>query len=156
MNEFMILIPEIRDAFKDTDYVDIEDLIDWKSIKGYPLDANSIYEDIKGKTWEDIDYNNAIRNYAGLRYLTPKAFQYYIPGFLIAMIDEGENMENPNYRNYDPIFEILTPTRKYLQSFNYLMSSLNNSQKEVISKLLRLYVHSEEDLKQFRLYWKID
>lgn len=160
MTEFATLIPKIQKAFANLTYVGDENIIR-DSIQGYRIDADSIYEAIIGKRWNEIDYDTASKEVDGLRYLTPQAFQYYLPGFLTAFLDETPDSQGSAYRYRDPIYWIFLPgeTPDFLEHFKTLMSCLTESQKQVIVEFLRIYLESdqnEEETKRLRLYWDID
>ncbi len=79
------LIEKIKKCFSYVPYPGDEDLT------VHPLGFDEeFYDEIKGKTWQELEPGMLIYHHDCIDILTPKGFQYYLPAFLIADLNEED------------------------------------------------------------------
>lgn len=132
------LIEQIKEAFSVLPYPGDHEL----TVHPLGLDE-SFYEAIRGKSWKVVDPKLLNFHNDCIGVLTPKGFQYYLPGFLVADL----------IVDFSAIFEQLT----------YLLSSCQDSEDSPINNLSgrdwlipRIKILSKEQknalIKYFKFY----
>src|SRR3989344_3320707 len=84
------LIEEIQQAFSSGQYPsDAAIVLDSPYAKIYPdYEGNTIAKVFKGKKWQEIDPDALARQNAAPGFLTQEAFHYYIPAYMMLMIQD--------------------------------------------------------------------
>jgi hypothetical protein len=87
----------------------------------------------KGKPWQDISVADARHYHGALNVFTPEAFQYYLPAFMFASIDNYDKHDIiPDSIRYHLEFNL-----EHREYFNVRMSKFSPAQKRVITEFLR-------------------
>lgn len=81
----------IREAFANVQYPGDDEIVPRKP--NLDLEADAIRDYLKGKHWSTLTAEAIWRDYKGdpsalLTFMTPKAFQFYWPGFLLICLNE--------------------------------------------------------------------
>jgi uncharacterized protein DUF6714 len=65
----------------------------------------SLLKDFAGKRWADLDAETVERQYDALSFLTPEAFRYYLPAYMLgclAWLRTAKNIDNSVVFHLDP------------------------------------------------------
>jgi hypothetical protein len=99
------------------------------------LDDVDILEFYGGIAWRDMSHENIVYNYAAPTAFSPKAFQYYLPAFLIWTLNNADSQEIAG----ESILLALDPgtDKEHLHEFRKSkFSQLTSKQIGVIKKFL--------------------
>ena len=149
----LALIEEIKKAFEAVEYPGDGNLVKYMKRADY-------YEMLlafKSKHWQEVDIELAEYWRMDIPKFTPSGFQYYLPAFLIASLDENSD-EVDAY-----LVPNLIPSTDSAQQEHFLqkISLLNQEQKNVIYKffkeLIRQYPNYLKSEKESTLaFWRPD
>jgi hypothetical protein len=109
-DELLLLRSSIAEHFSTTPYPGDKNIV---SEESYHLEKRQVAEFFRGRDWCDIDLQTLRREYRGdesacLIFMTPEAFRYYLPSYLMICIDSYELADI----TYDTTIRRLTrPTR---------------------------------------------
>lgn len=92
----------------------------------YDVEGESVEEFFKDYSWEDIDLKYASGYLLG--YLNTDAFLYYLPAFLIKVLEDHK----PDNDFTDRFFRTLCNLEYWGKNKSTLMSSLSNEHKSII------------------------
>ncbi len=93
----------ITEAFEGTRYPGHDRLVYDNS--GYHLECNEVAALMRGKRWQGLDFDTIWNVRASLPFLTPEAFHYYCPGFMIWSLDAWDDFDDLS----DSLLFLLTP-----------------------------------------------
>ena len=102
-------------------------------------DRETTLRSFKGKHWEEITLETLILNRDHLPWFTPKAYRFYLPAFLIAVILHYEEVDVLS----DNTLFSLTPVDSddpWNSRFIERVTGFDPTQKDVIRRFLELYV----------------
>lgn len=80
------LIRAIETAFATTPYPGDDNI-------GQSHEIDSVTKAFKGKSWRDVSMKLAFDYRGELSYFTPNAFRFYLPGFMIAVLQHPEAVD---------------------------------------------------------------
>lgn len=92
---------------------------------------------LRGKEWNRLTRPEIARLNDCLLLLTPRAFRYYLPAFIMAALDELESGETPGGIAQVVIFA-LTPRAGRSEAFDDRVSGLTVPQRRAISQFLEI------------------
>lgn len=141
----------IREAFRGVPYPGDDNITVGQAY--HPEDIE-IAESLQGKHWEELP-REIVCNYGfPMPLLTPAAFQYYLPAFLLARCKRGSQLGTELY-----IMEILPLHREADEALCELQQRFDHftsAQKKAIKYFLELrcYMREEDAQWVYSLYWK--
>jgi hypothetical protein len=96
---------KVQEAFETTPYPGDEKLVAAGS--SYDPESEEIAEVFKGKHWSDVPLGTLREHGTALPLLTPAAFRYYLPSFMIGYIDSYYELDAAR----DAVLFNLTPPK---------------------------------------------
>ena len=149
------LIDEIKTAFLSNHEPPDERLI----VKNFETRAEpyEVYQILRGKRWQEIEFADLIYLTQNFPNLTDIGFQYYLPAFLIAALDD-----NSGDLETFLVFSLTlrgTFNQHKLQEFKTRMSGFSTKQRLVVLKYLSLFyshnpVYVDADSRHTIEFWR--
>ena len=145
------LIQRIHRAFTGTVRPNSDDII-----IGNPYDdieSEELYEKLKDLNWVEIPSNVAWHRPDQLSFLTPDALRYFLPGYIIACIDDPDEAD-VLWDNV--VWELIPPPDTNGERFKYpkgrfarLVLGMTAEQREAVYEYVRFdYCESDEITRQ--------
>ena len=78
------LVRQIRSAFSDVEYPGDDGIV--PDHVGWDPDVDEVGEAFAGKRWQDVTSEDIASQRDGLCFMTPEAFRFYLPAYLLACI----------------------------------------------------------------------
>lgn len=103
----------------------------------------SIKDELINKSWQELDEYFVLYNYEVLHFMTPEAYQYYLPAFLkVGMLHMSDSNILPS-----AIISSLYPNHsaEKMHELQSRIDRLNTHQKIVINKFIRLFASAHID-----------
>lgn len=124
----------IKKAFQSIEYPQNDPIV---------IDPNDmLYYDflvgLKDKKWQDINKDFVEKQRMETLNLTPRAFVYFLPAFLLAALHEQTEIDVYLITNFIPNEEI-----NNVPEFHKRLDLLNEEQKLVIKDFVRWYLHTD-------------
>jgi hypothetical protein len=150
------LIESIRAAFADYPYPGNDNLVDPHMLEIRDDDYLEVYKDFKGKNWQTLTSDFLEWHYASVHLLSPVAFVYYLPAFLISALVKPHESNIPDSLTFS-----LTPPddESLTDSFDERMNLITKAQSSVIYHYIQEYMKIDEiraeDSQKALEYWKL-
>lgn len=150
-------------AFADAQYPGDQNIGD--SPPGYVLESDQVVDFFRGKSWQQISYQDLVRNYKGdhravLHFMSPDAFRYYLPALLTTTFDyllesgvkDVENAAQEVYSEHSSlVFALTRPESAEAQvRFDQRVATFTSTQKKAIVSFLEFVVQEHS-----RLDWSL-
>jgi hypothetical protein len=150
------LAKEIESAFQDVTYPGDDNLVYDNS--GRYWDVREAAQAFKSQHWKTIPLKVIVSNRDHLPFLTPAAFHFFLPAFLLASLLHPVEADTLN----DNLIYLLTPPDETDRRKNWLLSIANKSsseQKAVIIAFMKFKMEEEpamyeDDAKVAIEFWK--
>lgn len=148
---------DIRETFSSIAYPGNDNIVPYPD--GY--EYNDVYKAFKSVNWQEVNWEWLKMHYSAptgdaLLFMTPEAYRYYLPAYLLITIDSYEECDVLS----DYIIYGLTAQRyeKYTpEDFQERIAPLTDEAKSVIAKFL-LYIYetysNKDALTAYNGYWK--
>ena len=152
------LIQEIENAFSDVLYPGETKLALFAEGRGNE-EAEKLRNDFAHKHWKSVPLDVLISNRNNLPFLTPEAFHFYLPAFMIAILlhpkEVGTLSNNTVFKLSPP-----EPTEQLGNLFQTLTHLLSPSQILTVQSFLKAYtelfptaLNFEEPLREAIKFW---
>jgi hypothetical protein len=145
------LVKQIEDAFSDVEYPGDEKIV----ITTEYFDNLKLLLDFKGKHWKEINTEMILQHRFDLSRLTPEAFRFYLPAYLIASLrgeDRGEIIPHVIW-NLDP----QESEGNFRNEFLARVKGLSSKQIAAIKAFIKFFVerqtHLMSDDKRMQQFW---
>lgn len=151
-------VDAIGEAFRDASYPGDDHLVE-KSKMGFNFEQNDIEQALRQKKWRDLDL--ATLKQSSKYFLTPEAFVYYLPAYLIVSIihfKEADVIPVDCLMTIDPGLAVKSNWLPKLERIKSLMSSPKRMAIRAYVEFMRDY-HSREldgydfDIQRILDYW---
>lgn len=96
---------KIRETFQDATYPGDDNIV---TDGGHDPECREIEDGFKGKAWASISPRTVLQYKDALPLLTPAAFRYYLPAYLIACLEAPEEIDVA----WDNVIFNLTPPKQ--------------------------------------------
>jgi hypothetical protein len=128
------VVAQIERAFADVVYPGDDHLV--YDASGYHLEAAEIATAFRGRHWRDVPLATLKRESSGLFFMTPAAYRFYLPAYLIAAIrayDETDTLPG------SVVFSLTAAPAEdpgRAESFRARVADLTPSQRDAIRSFL--------------------
>lgn len=154
----------IREAFAWRPYPGDEA----KLVTGGGIDSASIERDFRGKRWDDLTFEVLSYNRAGLSFMTPEAYVYYLQAFALAAL---ANEPGSADIRFSLLFGLTTaPGESYDEQVRARLQRFTPDEKRALEGLFRYDIararidpedevarrSRDDELGRLRLFWDID
>jgi len=105
---------------------------------GYHLECNEVLAAFRGKHWREVPFETLRYESAALSFMTPAAYRYYLPAYLLACIlDYAEADMIPD----TVVFSLIPPTdpksvKIYGESYRRCMAGFTPAQRDTLRSFL--------------------
>jgi hypothetical protein len=151
------LIERVRAAFADNQYPGDEKLV--YDNTGFHADVAESANSFRSQDWKTIPLDVLVSQRDSLSFLTPEAYHYFLPSFIIAILSHDEKLDvlrnNTVYSLYPPSSE-----EGFRKTFLSTVSNFSKEQKQVITDFLKTYYEMKDyfdpngELKQAIEFWE--
>lgn len=149
---------KIIEEFQDIPYPGDDNIVPHKPY--LDIESDRVKEFFKGKNWKNINIHHLINDYTGdhsacLIMMTPEAFRYYLPAYMLICIQDYEEADV----SYETLFYKLTKGMYGENFFEDRLECLADNAKKVISEFIwtmhSLHGHDAipYELEAFNSYW---
>lgn len=157
------ILTSITQAFSDISYPGDQRLASIPPPYCVPSEDAYVVSYFKGKRWTEVSFTDLRKNYAGppdacLSFMSPHAFRYYLPAFMVIAITDHDIADMVAH---SALNALLPPEDEGQKSWwQKRVSGFTPTQREAITLFLEyLDVRSSEDYpvygpKQALKYWK--
>jgi len=136
------LIEKIKKAFVNTQYPGDENIVHKTQ---YDNEVAECEKKFLGKKWQEVDWNTIDNEgwASGCAFLTNEAYRYYLPAYMIAIIEKYDDMIN----SVDAVVSSLRfpNTSEEQKEFYVKMEGFTSEQKEVIIEFLDWLAENHND-----------
>jgi hypothetical protein len=135
---------------------------------GAGIDSESVERDLRGKRWHELTFEVLSYNRAGLSFMTPAAYLYYLPAFAIAALSDEPGSADIRYT----LLFGLTPApgESYDADVRARLQWFTPEEKRALEELFRYDIarstpdpldevamrRHEAELRRIQLFWNLD
>ena len=133
----------IEAAFAETNYPGDTQLVDDNS--GYHLECNEVAAAFRGKHWKEVPLETLRYHSAGIFFLTPEAYRFYLPAYLLAAVLHYDQVDTlPD----SVVFSLIPPSdARDVEAYRQRVEGFTATQRQVIRCFLEFQKqhHSQDD-----------
>jgi hypothetical protein len=142
---------KIMETFAGVEYPGDDNLVYDNS--GYHLECNEVKAIFRGKKWQELDLLTLRRNRDSVFFFTPEAYHFYLPSFLICILDDHDEADAIT----DTVLYSLTTRGKSDEEKNFVLKRLalfTKEERDVITLFIKWLkdeyadYHSKDDLDE--------
>jgi hypothetical protein len=143
---------QIESAFADVEYPGDDRLV--SDTSGYDLECNDVAALFKGKHWKDVSLETLLSHSGALPLLTPEAYRFYLPAYLLAGSLRYEDADVVPYdvvsslpRAPDPELDTLFDSSHQFERRRKKMEALTPLQRQAVKSFLEFLkkYHADDD-----------